>query len=94
MTKTNAANERVKRDYLRYLKEARGRDEATLDRVAKSLVRFEDDTGRKDFRQFHREQAMAFKRRLAETKNSRSGAQLSKATMLSTLRVAGPTRKP
>ena len=86
MTKTNAANERVKRDYLRYLKEARGRDETTLDRVAKSLVRFEEDTGRKDFRQFHREQAMAFKRRLAEAKNSRSGMQLSKATMLSTLR--------
>lgn len=86
MTKPNAANERVKRDYLRYLKEARGRDEATLDRVAKSLVRFEDDTGRRDFRLFNREQAMAFKRRLAEVKNSRSGTRLSKATMLSTLR--------
>lgn len=86
MTKHNAANERVKRDYYRYLKEARGRDEATIDAVAKSLARFEDSTGRKEFRRFHREQAVAFKRRLADTLNARTGERLSKATMLSTLR--------
>ena len=44
MTKTNAANERIKRDYFRYLKEALGRDEATIDGVAKSLARFEEST--------------------------------------------------
>lgn len=86
MTKHNAANERVKREYYRYLKEAKGRDEATIDAVAKSLARFEDSTGRKEFRRFHREQAVAFKRRLAEAVNSRTGERLSKATMLSTLR--------
>jgi integrase len=86
MTKHNAANERVKRDYYRYLKEAKGRDEATIDAVAKSLVRFEDSTSRKEFRRFHREQAVAFKRRLADAVNARTGERLSKATMLSTLR--------
>lgn len=86
MTKHNAANERVKRDYYRYLKEAKGRDEATIDAVAKSLARFEDSTGRKEFRRFHREQAVAFKRRLADAVNARTGERLSKATMLSTLR--------
>lgn len=86
MTKHNAANERVKRDYYRYLKEAKGRDEATIDAVAKSLARFEDSTGRKEFRRFHREQAVAFKRRLGDTVNARTGERLSKATMLSTLR--------
>ena len=86
MTKHNAANERVKREYYRYLKEAKGRDEATIDAVAKSLARFEDSTGRKEFRRFHREQAVAFKRRLAEAVNARTGERLSKATMLSTLR--------
>ena len=45
MTKTNAANERIKRDYFRYLREAHGRDEATIDGVAKSLARFEEATG-------------------------------------------------
>lgn len=86
MAKHNAANERIKRDYFRFLKEARGRDEATIDRVAKSLARFEDSTGRKDFRRFHREQAMAFKRRLGEAVNARSGERLSKATVVSALR--------
>ncbi len=86
MTKHNAANERVKRDYYRYLKEAKGRDEATIDAVAKSLARFEESTKRKEFRRFHREQAVAFKRALADALNARTGERLSKATMLSTLR--------
>jgi integrase len=86
MTKHNAANERVKREYYRYLKEAKGRDDATIDAVAKSLARFEDSTGRKEFRRFHREQAVAFKRRLRDAVNARTGERLSKATMLSTLR--------
>ncbi len=84
--KTNAANERIKRDYLRYLRDARGRNGATLDRAAKSLARFELATGAKDFRRFHREQAMAFKRKMAEARNARTGENLSKATIHSTLR--------
>lgn len=86
IAKHNAANERIKREYLRYLKEARGRDEATIDRVTKSLARFEVSTGWRDFKRFHREQAMAFKRRLGEAVSVRSGEKLSKATVQSTLR--------
>lgn len=86
MAKANAANERVKREYFRYLKDARGRDDATIDSVAKALARFEESTRAKDFRKFHREQAMAFKARLAAANNVRTGERLSKATMLSTLR--------
>jgi len=86
MTKHNAANERIKRDYFGYLAEAKGRDEATIDDVAKSLARFEESTKAKDFKRFHREQAVAFKARLAEATNARTGERLSKATMLSTLR--------
>ncbi|MEA3539708.1 MAG: tyrosine-type recombinase/integrase [Pseudomonadota bacterium] len=86
MAKHNAANERIKREYFRYLKEARGRDEATIDGVAKALARFEESTKWKDFKRFHREQAMAFKARLAEAHNARTGERLSKSTMLATLR--------
>ena len=86
MSKHNAANERIKREYFRYLAEAKGRDETTIGGVAKSLARFEESTGWKDFKRLHREQAIAFKRRLAETLNARTGERLSKATMLSTLR--------
>jgi hypothetical protein len=63
-----------------------GRDEATIDGVAKSLACFEDATGRKEFRRFHREQAVAFKRRLSDAANARTGERVSKATVLSTLR--------
>ena len=86
MTKYNASNERVKRDYFRFLAEAKGRDTATIDRVSKSLARFEADTRYKDFKRFHREQAVAFKRRLGEATSERSGERLSKATLQSTLR--------
>lgn len=86
MAKHNALNERVKRDYFRFLAEAKGRDPATIDRVAKSLARFETSTSHKVFKRFHREQAVAFKRRLGEALGERSGERLSKATVQSTLR--------
>jgi hypothetical protein len=65
MTKANSANERIKRQYFHYLREALGRDEATIDGVAKSLARFEETTRAKDFKRFRREQAVAFKSKLA-----------------------------
>ena len=86
MTTINAANERIKRDYFRYLREALGRDEATIDGVAKSLARFEEATTARDFKRFHREQAVAFKARLAAAVNLRTGEWLSKATVLATMR--------
>jgi integrase len=86
MTKHSGANERIKRDYFAYLKEALGRDEATIDGVAKSLARFEESTKARELKRFHREQAVAFKAVLAKATNARTGERISKATMLSTLR--------
>lgn len=86
MAKHNPTNERVKRDYFRFLAEAKGRDPATIDRVAKSLARFETSTSHKDFKRFHRGQAITFKRRMAEALGERSGERLSKATVQSALR--------
>lgn len=86
MTKHSASNERIKRDYFAYLKEALGRDEATIDGVAKSLARFEESTKARDFKRFHRGQAVAFKGALAKANNARTGERISKATMHSTLR--------
>lgn len=86
MTKHSAANERIKRDYFRYLAEAKGRDQATIDCVAKSLARFEEATRWRDFKRFNKEQAVAFKGRLAKANSARTGQRLSKATLLSTLR--------
>jgi integrase len=85
MTKVNASNERVKRDYFQYLKEAYGRDEATVDRAAKSIDRFEESTGRRDFKRFHRGQALAFKTKISVAANQRTGERLSKGTVLAVL---------
>lgn len=86
MPKYNPANERVKRKYLDFLAQAKGRATATIDCVAASLARFDASTGHKDFKRFHRQQAAAFKTRLRETPAARSGKPLGKATMLSIMR--------
>jgi len=85
MTTHNADNERIKRRYFAYLKEAKRHSEPTVDAVAKALDRFEVDTKHRDFKTFHFEQAIAFKKRLAEQKGQRSGEKLSKATLNATL---------
>src|SRR5207237_1910101 len=78
-------NERIKRDYLIFLKAARGMSEASLDSVAKAIHRFEASTKFRDFRKFHVEQAIAFRRHLSETTNAATGKPLSQATILQTL---------
>lgn len=90
MTTHNPDNERIKRRYFAYLKEAKRHSEPTVDAVAKAIARFEADTtdakGRaRDFKSFHFQQAIAFKRHLAEQKAQHSGEKLSKATLNATL---------
>jgi site-specific recombinase XerD len=85
MTMHNANNERIKREYLTYLKEAKRYSEPTLDACAKALDRFEIYTRHRDFKTFHFEQAIAFKNHLAEQNGQRSGQKLSKATLYATL---------
>lgn len=86
MPKANADNERIKWKYLRYLKEADGKSEASLDAVAKAIARFQESTRDRDFRAFHKEQAIAFKKRLSETLNEFTAKPLSKSTIDTTLR--------
>ncbi|MCH8209440.1 MAG: hypothetical protein IIA62_10385 [Nitrospinae bacterium] len=85
MTNHNASNERIKRRYFFFLKEAKRQSEQTVDTVAKALNRFEVHSKYRDFKAFHYEQAIAFKKRLAEQKNQKTGKNLSKATLHSTL---------
>jgi len=85
MTKHNTENERIKRKYFAYLKEAMRNSEATVDAAAKALSRFEAHTKYKDFKAFHYEQAIAFKNHLAEQKGQQSGEKLSKSTLHATL---------
>jgi integrase len=85
MKKVNPINERLKRDYFIYLKHAKGKSESTIDAIVKALLRFEESTKGKDFKTFRREQAIAFKAQLQETKNIKSNEPLSLSTQLATL---------
>jgi len=85
MKKHNPINERIKRRYFAFLKEAKRHSEPTVDAAAKALSRFEAYTVYRDFKAFHFQQAIAFKRHLADQKGQRSGENLSKATLHATL---------
>lgn len=85
MMKYNPKNERIKRNYFRYQKEAARRADTTIDGTRKALGRFEEYIGNKDFAAFNKEQAIAFKKHLSNQKNQRTGEPISKSTALSTL---------
>ncbi len=84
-TKTNPKNDRVKRDYLVWLKEAKQRSVTTVEQVRYAIDRLETYTGFKDFGTFNKEQALGFKRELLATKAKRSGKVVSIATVHYTL---------
>lgn len=78
MTRINSRNERIKRDYRNYLRQANGKSDATIRQIDKALARFEEFTGAKDFATFDQRQAVRFKEALA-------GQDLAKATIHSTV---------
>ena len=73
--------------YLTYLKEAKGQDEKSLDKVAAALLDFEDGIGFKPFKAFHRDWATKYKRHLEKRRNVRSGQPLGITTRDATLRL-------
>jgi len=84
--KINEENERIKRQYLAYLREAKRCDMVTVDRAADAVLKFEASTGYKGFKRFHIEQASAFKIKLNAQTHLRTGKPLSKATISGVLR--------
>jgi len=78
MTIFNSKNERVKRDYVEYLRHADGKAEPTIRQVEKAILRFEAFTGFADFSTFNQQVARCFKEDLAKQ-------NLAKATTLSTV---------
>jgi hypothetical protein len=60
----NPENERIKRDYFIYLKEARRLGEHSIDCAAAALAKFEAYTKHRDFKRFHVQQAIGFKHKL------------------------------
>lgn len=81
----NPENERIKRKYFEYLKEAGQKSQATIDNVAKSILRHETVTKFADFGRFRKEDAIALKNHLAESRNLK-GEFLSKSTIFTATR--------
>jgi integrase/recombinase XerD len=78
--RSNPKNDRVRREYLVHMKEARQRSAATVEQVRHAIDRFEAYTGFKDFATFNKDQALGFKGALLASKAQRSGKPISKAT--------------
>src|SRR6478609_2048937 len=85
MRKYNASNERIKRKYYDWLKEANGRNEATVDQAAAAIDQYETYSNFTDLRNYHVEKAKAFKAQLIERESIRTKQQLSAATVYGTL---------
>ena len=81
----NPENERIKRAYFIYLKEARRLGEHSIDCAAAALAKFEDYTKYRDFKRFHIQQAIGFKHKLTEEVSPRTGERLSRGTAFSIL---------
>jgi integrase len=78
--KSNPKNDRVKRDYLVWLKEAKQRSLTTVDQARHAIDRLEAYTGYKDFGTFNKDQAIGFKRALLASLGKRSGKPVRLAT--------------
>lgn len=81
MKKHNINNERIKRKYLTFMKEAKGHSESSIDSIAKAIIRFEDYNRYKDFKAFHFNQAVGFKNTLITQKSLKTGENLSMSTI-------------
>ncbi|SFD85095.1 tyrosine-type recombinase/integrase [Roseivivax sediminis] len=86
MAQFHAENERIKRRYLGWMKEADGKDESTLDQVAAFLRDFEMALGCKPFKAFHRDWARRYKTHLDKCRHHRTGKPLSLTTRDARLR--------
>ncbi len=66
MAKVNIKNERVKRKFFAWLKEADGRCNSTIDNIEKSILLYEDFTRHADFVTYGPDKAMEFKKWLGK----------------------------
>jgi integrase len=87
MRKYCEENERIKRKYMAYLKQANGQDQKSIDKAAAALVKFEESTKYKPFKKFHIDQAGKFKTYLEKARHPKTGKPLSFSTTDATLRL-------
>ena len=87
MLKYLEENERIKHDYAAYLRNAKGQDDASIDKTRAAIRRFEESTKFKPFKKFNRNQAVDFKAYLDRQRNATTGKPLGLSTVDATLRL-------
>lgn len=85
-SKIDETNERMKRKYAVWRREADGADEKTVDKDLQAIQRFERSIGMRSFKLFRVDQAVEFKRKLEAERNPRTKRPLAKATIDGILR--------
>jgi integrase/recombinase XerD len=80
VAKINEENERLKRRYLQHVRYKKGRDSATLDKIADAITQFDRANGHKSLKLFRIEWAMTFADKLEKRTNSKTGKPISKST--------------
>lgn len=85
MKKHHPKNERIKRRYFDYLKEAKRMDVSSVDMAAAAIASFEHWSNYRDFAKFHIDQAKGYKAHLGKAVNAKTGKPLAKATVQSRL---------
>lgn len=90
MSLYNPQNERLKRAYFEYAKEAEGKSPATVNGIRRALALYEKSRGiKRDFWSFSKQDALEFKESLEDYK-TKKGSPMSEATRFTNLRaVAG-----
>lgn len=86
MAKFNAENERIKRKYLEWEKEANGKSDSTITNIRDSLYIYEEFTQFKSFKKFSKNDAIAFKKYMFQKKSKRSQEPVSKTYLLHALK--------
>ena len=82
MKKFHLENERRKRKYFEWLRNAKGLSASTIKAVEKAIWEWEDFTDMADFKEFNEDTAIAFKNGLLKRKNEHSGQPLALSTCL------------
>ena len=83
--KSSEDNERIKRTYFQYLREARGYAYTSVGKVADSILRFEEALAFKPFKVLTSDDARRFKDALEQIKNVKTGKPLSASMRVNVL---------
>lgn len=89
MTLYNAKNERIKRKYFEWEKEANGKSPQTIDNISAALYLFDKSTHFKDFSTLNKDTIIAFKKELMKKENRKTNKPVSKTFLLHTMKHLG-----